>query len=130
MPEAPSLHVALLLPSLKFGGAERVAVNLARALSALGVTVDMLLMSHQGEFLAEAERYCQVVDLQCDRTYKLPGKLLSYFQMRHPDVLLSSFWKLNLCACLARLLHWRTKVLLWNTRRPARAATVRAGSMR
>ena len=113
--------IAILLSSLKFGGAERVALNLATALKAEGTQIDFLLMSLEGEFLAEAERHFNVLDLQCNKTYKLPGRLLAYLAGNKPDALISSFWKLNLCACLARLLHPTCKLILWEHSPPSRS---------
>jgi len=114
-------RIALLLPSLKFGGAERVALNLAKALKVRGIQVDILMMSKEGEFLDEAEKNFNVVDLKCDKTYKLPYKLLAYFSSKRPDVLVSSFWKLNLCSCLAKMLFPRVKLLLWEHSPPSKS---------
>lgn len=111
--------VALVLPSLKFGGAERVALNLAKAFKAKGIEVDFLLMSFEGEFLAEAMQHHKVVDLRCRRTWMLPGKLVAYLWQHKPDALISSFWKLNLCACLAGLLNPRIKLALWEHSPPS-----------
>lgn len=108
-----------MLPSLKFGGAERVALNLARALKALGWTVAILVMSREGEFLAEAERDFDVVDLKCDRTRKLPGCLARYLTAHPTEIVLSSFWKLNLCACLARVAGGPRRLLLWEHSPPS-----------
>jgi glycosyltransferase involved in cell wall biosynthesis len=112
-------RIAVLLPSLRFGGAERVALNLSKALKSAGVSVDILLMSKQGEFLVEAEQQFQVTDLECNRTYKLPGRLLRYLRKQRPDVLIASFWKLNLCACLVRVFFPKVKVLLWEHSPPS-----------
>lgn len=94
-------------------------LNLATALKAEGFQVDILLMSKEGEFLAGAELEFNVVDLQCDRTYKLPGKLLSYLTKQRPSFLLSSFWKLNLCACIAKMFYPRFRLLLWEHSPPS-----------
>lgn len=48
--------IALLLPNLRGGGAERVAVNLANAFILRGYAVDMVLISATGEFLPN---YCR-----------------------------------------------------------------------
>lgn len=106
-------RVAILLPSLKFGGAERVSLSLACALQDMGFEIDILLMSFEGEFLEEALLRFNVVDLSCDRTWKLPGRLLAYLRRSSADALISSFWKLNLCACAARAFRPSVRLLVW-----------------
>ncbi|MEO5809384.1 MAG: glycosyltransferase [Sphingomicrobium sp.] len=106
-------RIALLLPSLKFGGGERVALNLAHALKALGCQVTILLMSHEGEYLEAARGSFEVVDLRCNRTYKLPQRLISYLFAQPTDLLISSYWKLNLCAAFARLFAPKLRLLVW-----------------
>jgi glycosyltransferase involved in cell wall biosynthesis len=113
--------VAFVLSSLKFGGGERVALNLALALKDAGLKVDFLLMSFEGEFLAEAQAHFNVIDLRCNRTWKLPGKLASYLWRKKPDALIASFWKLNLCACLARLARPRLRLALWEHSPPSKS---------
>jgi len=114
-------HVAFLLSSLKFGGGERVALNLGHAFKAKGLNVSFVLMSHEGEFLAEASEHFNVVDLQCDRTWKLPFKLGAYLLKARPDGLIASFWKLNLCACLARIVRPSMRLLLWEHSPPSKS---------
>jgi glycosyltransferase involved in cell wall biosynthesis len=113
--------IAFILPSLKFGGAERVVINLAKALTEAGAQVEILLMSEQGEFLGEAQSHFNVINLSCDKTYKLPVKLLLYFIKHRPNVLISSFWKLNLCSCVARMLYPSVKLLLWEHSMPSKS---------
>ncbi len=118
----PIQSVAFVLSSLKFGGGERVALNLAHAFKAKGLRVDFVLLNHEGEFLAEAKQHFNVVDLRCDRTWKLPSKLASYLRRERPDALIASFWKLNLCACIARLAYPRMRLLLWEHSPPSKSA--------
>lgn len=113
------MRLSILLPSMKFGGAEKAALYLARALRSFGLEVEFLLMSYEGELLAEAAAEFGVVDLRCDRTWKLPHRLLKRFSEKKSDILLSSFWKLNLCACLAAMLLPRTKLILWEHGEPS-----------
>lgn len=117
-----NIKVAFLLSSLRFGGGERVALNLAHAFKARGIDVTFLLMRHEGEFLAEATEHFNVVDLRCDRTWKLPAKLAFYLLRERPDALISSFWKLNLCACLVRIACPNVRLLVWEHSPPSRSA--------
>jgi glycosyltransferase involved in cell wall biosynthesis len=112
--------IGFLLSSLNFGGAERVTLNLAKELQASGAQVDILLMSMQGEFLEEAQKHFRVINLKCNKTYKLPGKLLLYFLIHRPTVLVSSFWKINLCACFARILFPFVSLILWEHSPPSK----------
>jgi len=119
----PMKKVAIILPSLKFGGAERVSLNLAKALKNRGYIVDILIMRHTGEFIAEAERNFGVIDLDCRKTYKLPYKLLKYTLINKPDVIISNFWKLNLCACIAKAFYQSVKLILWEHSPPSKTPT-------
>ena len=112
-------RIAILLPSLKIGGAERVALNLAEALKEAGWDVTILLMSHEGQLLDRATRDFAVVDLRCDRTRKLPTLLSAWMAANPIDILVSNFWKLNLCACLAILRHRTTRLILWEHSPPS-----------
>ena len=112
-------RIAILLPSLKFGGAERVAVNLATALKEAGWDVTFLLMSYEGELLARTAQDFAVVDLGCDRTRKLPSLLSGWMATNPIDILVSNFWKLNLCACLAIQRHRATRLILWEHSPPS-----------
>lgn len=114
-------RIAFLLSSLNFGGAERVAVNLATALQTQGYVVDFVLMQKTGNLLADAESRFNVVDLRCSRTWKLPLLLARYLWQVRPSAIISSFWKLNLCACLARLVAPGTKLALWEHSPPSRS---------
>jgi glycosyltransferase involved in cell wall biosynthesis len=113
--------IAILLPSLKFGGGERVSLNLAIEMKRLGVEVDILVMSKEGEFLAEAEKEFTVHDLKCKKTYKLPYRLWQYLVGNRPNALISNFWKLNLCACLSRVFFPFFRLLLWEHSPPSKA---------
>jgi glycosyltransferase involved in cell wall biosynthesis len=114
-------RIAFLLSSLKFGGAERVALNLALAFKRQGYAIDFVLMQKVGELLEEAERHFTVIDLDCSRTWKLPGKLAGYMRRDRPVAVISSFWKLNLCACIARISAPRVKLGLWEHSPPSRS---------
>jgi glycosyltransferase involved in cell wall biosynthesis len=111
-------RIGFVLSSLHFGGAERVALNLASALKSEGYDVQFVLMDASGEFLSRAEADFSVVDLRCDRTWKLPGKLALYLLRQRPVAVLSSFWKLNICLATARIVSPSTAIGLWEHSSP------------
>ena len=107
------MKIAFLLSSLKIGGGEIVALTLARSLSKRGHQVVFLLMKSTGELLDDAQRNYTVIDLNCDRTFKLPLRLFHYARLAKPDVIVASYFKLNICACVARLFNPSFKLYLW-----------------
>ena len=81
-------------------------------------------MECSGELLEDAFRNFIVVDLNCNRTYKLPIKLLKFVRLEKPDVIVSSYFKLNICACVTRMLSPSFKLFLWEHSRFVKEAGI------
>lgn len=96
-------HVAVLLPDLRAGGAERVSVNLVNHLSELGYSVDLVLMSASGALASELRPEVRVVDLGAKRLRGVFFPLLRYLRESRPAVLLACMWPLTVIAVWARL---------------------------
>lgn len=95
-------HIALYLPSLRGGGAERVMVNLARGFAEQGFKVDLVLARAEGPYLAEVPKEVRVVDLAARRVlYSLPG-LIRYIRRERPEAMLSTLNHANVIALWAR----------------------------
>ncbi len=104
MNEALGAHIALFVPSLRGGGAERVMVNLARGFAQRGLKVDLVLAKAEGPYLAEVPSSVRVVDLGAKRVlYSLPG-LVRYLRRERPKSLLSVMNHANVVAVWARRL--------------------------
>jgi len=103
----PSADVAILLPNLRGGGAERVCVNLANAFVGRGLVVDMVLMRKQGELLDMLDSRVQIVDLGTPRARHVLLPLARYLRDSHPMALLANMWPLTILAVLAR---WKSRV--------------------
>lgn len=98
------LKIALLLPHLAAGGAERVAVNLANSFVQRGYALEMVLLSATGELLKDLRPEITVVDLQVQRLrWALPA-LVRYLRQARPAVLLACMWPLTVIALWARTL--------------------------
>lgn len=62
MPAAPA-HIVIVLPSLGGGGAERVALTLARHWREREHRVTLLLLRREGALLNEASALAEITDL-------------------------------------------------------------------
>jgi len=106
-------HLAIIMPDLRGGGAERVAVNLANSFSQRGYTVDMVLLSVTGEFLADLSPEISIIDLNAKRLrWALPA-LIRYLRKSSPSAVLANMWPLTVIAIWARALsRSRTRVVV------------------
>jgi len=94
--------VAIYLPSLRGGGAERVMVGLANGIAARGYEVDIVLARAEGPYLADVSRYVRLVDLGATRVIaSLPG-LVRYLRRERPEAMLSALNYANVVAIIAR----------------------------
>lgn len=95
-------RLALFLPSLRGGGAERMMVNLASGFAEEGYQVDLVLARAEGPYLPMVPEGVRVVDLGSRRVlYSLPG-LVSYLNRERPVAMLSTPNHANIIAILAR----------------------------
>lgn len=104
-------HIALFLPDLKGGGAERVMLTLAKYFVGQGHRVDLVLARAEGALLPLVADGVRMVDLRAGlRKWGLMGlafsatvRLAKYLRREKPDVLLSTLTGANLAAVLARI---------------------------
>ena len=97
-------RLALYLPSLRGGGAERVMLNLARGFSEKGLKTDLVLAKAEGPLLVKVPLNVRVVDLGKKRVLRsLPG-LASYLRRERPIAILSAMDHANVVAIWANQL--------------------------
>lgn len=123
--------LALFLPSLAGGGAERMMLNLTRGLVEAGVAVDLVVGDSAGPYLDLVPPGCNLVDLGAGRVMAaLPG-LVRYLKRMRPEVLLAAMDHANLIALWARALaRTQTRVYISvrsNLSQEAAHAPTRAG---
>lgn len=99
-----SKKIALFLPDLSGGGAERAMVNLARGLADRGFEVDIVLTRKEGVYLSMVSSPIRIVDLEAGRSVRSIRPLAGYLHRQRPAALLSIFVSDNVVALLARFL--------------------------
>ena len=105
--------IAFFLPSVCGGGAERVIVNLAQAMTERGLAVDLVLAAAEGVVLDHLPPEVRVVDLAAPRVLLSVGPLSRYLRRERPRVLVSSMGHANVAAIWAgRLARRATPVLV------------------
>lgn len=104
--------ISIFLPDFRGGGAERVNIDLAKEFAAAGYDVEFLVLSADGEFLAEVSKNFSVIDLRCSRVRSALTKLARYLRNRRPDALIASMWPLTVIAPIARLISGHNCKLL------------------
>jgi glycosyltransferase involved in cell wall biosynthesis len=98
---APGKLISIVLPSLRGGGAERVSINLAKAMVALGHEVEFALLDARGEFLLHARRSFSVVDLKVKRARWAVPACASYLRSRRPQAVIAMMWPLSIIVPVA-----------------------------
>lgn len=103
--------IAIVLPDLRGGGAERVSIDLGRALARRGHRVVFVLLTATGDLLAETRSEFTVVDLGVNRLRKSFRPLVSFFRKEQPTAVLAMMWPLTFLVPLAaRMAGVRGKV--------------------
>lgn len=102
----------MLLPDLRGGGAERVSLDLARAFASAGHKVEFVLMKAIGDFLPEARKQFEIIDLQARQTRNVPTALARYLRTKRPDVLIANMWPMTSAAVVGRALSRQSCRLL------------------
>jgi glycosyltransferase involved in cell wall biosynthesis len=107
------VRIALYLPNLDGGGAERMMVNLAQGFAERGVRVDLVLAAARGPYLASVGRDVNVVNLASSGVSSSLPKLARYLRAERPEALLATLRHANVVAVWAKkLARVPTRVIL------------------
>lgn len=104
MAESHPRKIAIFLPNLGGGGAERVALSSATDLVERGHRVDMLLVKSQGDLLPIVPDGVRIVDFKAHRLIASLPALVRYLRKERPDALHAVMWPLTVIAAMAHRL--------------------------
>jgi len=108
--------IAIFLPSLGGGGAQRVAVDVANGLARRGIPVEIVLASGEGVYYQLLEPSVSVVDFGVKHVRQAVFPLISYLNCVQPATLLSIQRNASLVAIIASILSkWKGKVVARET---------------
>ncbi|MBK7452747.1 MAG: glycosyltransferase [Anaerolineales bacterium] len=103
-------RLALFLPGLYEGGAERIVLNLAKGISERGYAVDLVLARAEGPYMSQIPDAVRLVDLNAPRVLSSVPALAKYIQQERPTALLSgmfanviALWARRLCSVPCRM---------------------------
>lgn len=102
MTATSAARLAVFVPSLRGGGAERVMLTLAGSFSRRGYAVDLLLPQATGPYLGQVAGGVRVVDLGVRRVLASLPRLVEYLRRQRPAALLSTLSHANMVALWAR----------------------------
>lgn len=115
-------RIALFLPNLGGGGAERVMLNLACGFVEQGYPTDLVLSTADGEYLSELDERVRLVDLGASRVVTSLPAFVRYLVRERPAAVLSTQAHSNVVALLGAA--WpgvHTRVVVRDTESPVGA---------
>jgi glycosyltransferase involved in cell wall biosynthesis len=98
------IDLAIFLMDVSGGGAERVMLNLARGFSEKGLTVDLILVKAEGEYMTQLPSNVHLIKLQRSRLIASLPDLIEYLRRSRPKVLMSALEDTNFVALWAKKL--------------------------
>lgn len=105
--------IALYIPSMNGGGAERVMLALANGLAEKDILVDLVLNKVDGSYLKDASEKINIVSLDSSRALLSILPLAKYLRKEKPDAILSAMNYVNIVTVMAHLASGsNTKVIV------------------
>jgi glycosyltransferase involved in cell wall biosynthesis len=96
--------LAIFLPSLSGGGAERAMLNLAHGFAESGCAIDLVLAQARGPYLSEVQDSVRIVNLKASRVLTSLPALVRYLRLEQPVALVSALDFASVVALWARRL--------------------------
>ncbi|HEX4145203.1 MAG TPA: glycosyltransferase [Pirellulales bacterium] len=104
--------LALIISTLRCGGAERVTINLLRAAAEAGIPLDLLLAKAEGSLLSQVPPQVRIIDFNVPRMRSAIPKIALYLRRERPRGVISHMTHVNIAMLIARRLACTTTPLV------------------
>ena len=115
--------IAFFISSMDIGGAEKTTLAMIEQLIHLNFQVTLILTVKRGELIGSVPQDCDVTSIDITRSFQIPFKLWKCLQEHRIEVLVSNFWKLNLCASVVKLIMPKLRLVLVEHSPPSQTST-------
>lgn len=123
-------RLAIFLPSLVGGGAEKSMVRLANGLAARGKPVDLVLAQAKGPYLDAVSDQVRMIDLKASRVLTGFPALLRYLRRERPHAMLSALDFASIVLLWARRLTGIPRIVAVNEQNTISISSTRSRQMR
>jgi glycosyltransferase involved in cell wall biosynthesis len=104
-------HVVIVTPTLSFGGAEKVAVNLANAYISLGYKTTILIIKSNSELASQCDSRVELVYLNNERTLFSVFKLISTLKRIDCTTVISVLLEANILCGIAKIFGSKSRMI-------------------
>ena len=105
-------RLAIFLPGLYDGGAERILLNLAGGIAARGFPVDLVLARAEGPYMSEISDSVRVIDLKATRVMMCMPALIHYLRSERPVSMLSALYANIIAVWAKRITGFPQRIVL------------------
>jgi glycosyltransferase involved in cell wall biosynthesis len=106
-------HIAILLPDLQIGGAEKLHIALANELISRNYKITFILYKRRGDLLGDLFEGIEIHELNAENTQGSIFPLIKYFRNNDPGLLIVAMWPLTFMAPLVAFIsRFKGKILI------------------
>jgi len=106
-------RIAIFIPSLSGGGAQRVMLNLAKGLSDKNYKIDLVVVKLEGQYINQVPKNIKLISLNSRYAITSLFPLIKYLKTNKPDILISAMAHVNVVAIISKILtRKKTKLII------------------